>query len=352
MSAASAPSWPGSRVLLGWWRELAGRQPQQLRISRLLFHHVEALVRVNRSRPLDRWQRALLHLASTRIPCGGELESSFIDLQMDTQLLGQFVRELTDTGLLHRNGSGLWQMTPAGRHALETGMADITGEERRIFVFVDHSSLGRPPHFLPLEFGPASRAGPTPPEAAGCSFEVANLEACIRETPEWKARYHFPMDVEALLPPHPDESPATNWRRVILDTVEARTLVFIRAAQPSGEPLTLGFSVRPEGWALEPEPLLALAGSWEEALPDLAAEPSPELWRQAWQAWSHPRGLPPAEVETCRLERVDYRLLVHAPPRLIERLRAARSDAVKQEAWLLAGDGRTRTAAQIELQPL
>jgi hypothetical protein len=54
-------------------------------------------------------------------------------------------------------------------------------------------------------------------------------------------------------------------------------------------------------------------------------------------------------VEACRLERVDHRLLVHAPPRLIERLRAARSDAMKQEAWLLAGVGRIRSAAQIDL---
>ncbi len=29
-----------------------------------------------------------------------------------------------------------------------------------------------------------------------------------------------------------------------------------------------------------------------------------------------------------------------------------RSDAIKQEAWLLAGEGRTRTAAQLELVPL
>jgi len=43
---------------------------------------------------------------------------------------------------------------------------------------------------------------------------------------------------------------------------------------------------------------------------------------------------------------------VRAPHRLIERLRAARSDAIKQEAWLLAGAGRTRTAAQLELLPL
>jgi hypothetical protein len=269
---------------------------------------------------------------------------------MDTPFLGQLVRELTDTGLLHRNGSGLWQMTAAGRHALETGTAAVAGEERRAFVFVDHDSLGRSPHFLPLEYPLPPLASVPSAEAADCSFEVGFLEACIRQTPEWKARYRFPRDVEALLPPHPDQSAATNRRRVILDTVEVRPLVFIRTLAASGAALTLGFSIRPEGWALEP--VLVLGDDCADTLPDLSAEPAPEMWRQAWQAWTHPRGLPPAEVEACRLERVDHRLLVHAPPRLIERLRAARSDAVKQEAWLLAGEGRTRTAAQIELHPL
>lgn len=346
MSAVFTPSWPGSRVLLRWWRELAGRHPRQLRLSRLVLHRLEALVRVSRPRPLDSWQNALLHLASTRVPCGGALEKPFTDLQVDMQLLGQLLRELTATGLLHRNGSGLWQMTPAGRHALETGSVLVAAEERRTFVFVDNSALGRPPHFLPVELGPAWPAGTAAPEAARCSFAVADLEACIRQTPQWKAHYRFPTDVEALLPPD------ANWRRVVLDTVEVRPFVFIHSVQASGEPLTLGFSVSPEGWTLQAEPMLVLAADGEEVLPDLAAEPSPEMWRQAWQAWSQPRGLPSVEVEACRLERRDHRLFVNAPPRLIERLRAARSDAIKHEAWLLSGDGRTRTAAQIELHPL
>jgi hypothetical protein len=360
MSAAFVQSWPGSRVLLGWWRELAGRKPQQLRLSRLHVHRVEALVLVRRPRPLDRWQRALLGLAGAHIPHSGELLKSLTDLQMDIQVLGQLVRELTEGGLLHRNGTGLWQMTPAGRRALETGAVSLAAEERRTFAFVDNSALGLPPHFLPLQLGPARFAEPASPETAGCSFEAASLEACIRQTSEWKACFHFPTDVEALLPPRPDDSPAANWRRVVLDAVEHRLFVFIHAAQTAGQasrlsstaPRLLGFAVRPEGWTLEPEPLLALAEGWQEALPDLAAEPSLEMWRQAWQTWSHPRSLPQVEVTPCRLERADHRLLVHAPPRLIDRLRTARSDAIKHEAWLLAGDGRTRTAAQIELHPL
>jgi|GEM_PF-2024625 len=372
MSAAFVLSWPGSRVLLGWWRELAHRRPQQLRFSHLLIHRVEALVRVRKFHPLDRWQRALLHLAGTRVPCSGELLGSLTDLQMDPQLLGQFVRELTGSGLLYQNGAGLWQITPAGCHALQTGAMSTIIEERRMFTFVDNSALGRPPHFLPLSgehprSGRRPRSGEhLPPEQrqsqradALCSedrpFEIASLEACLRQTLEWKKRFRFPTDVEALLLPQFHAGAASvgsvdwgaNWRRVLLDVVEQRPFVFIQTASR-----LLGFAVHPEDWTLGSEPLLTLADGWEEALPDLAAEPSPPMWRQAWQSWAQPRSLPSTEVEACQLERVDHRLLVHAPPRLIDRLRAARSDAVKQEAWLLAGEGRTRTAAQIELHPL
>lgn len=352
MSAAFVPSWPGSRVLLGWWRELAGRKPHQVRLSRLFLHRVEALVRVRRSLSLDHWQRALLALTNARMPHRGDLLNSLNDLQLDSQMLGQFVRELAGFGLLHENGEGLWQMTPAGRHALETGAVHVSAEERRTFSFVDNSTLGRPPHFLPLELGPARLTGTTAAAEASCAFEAASVEACIRQSPEWKARFRFPTDIETLLLPQSNESPAANWRRVLVDSVEQGLFVFIHMAHTSGTPQYLGFPARPEGWILGAQPILSLTDGWEEALPDLSAEPTLAMWRQAWQDWSHPRSLPPAEVAACRLERVDHRLLVYAPLRLIERLRVARSDAVKQEAWLLAGEGRTRIAAQIELHPL
>jgi hypothetical protein len=351
MSAALALSWPGSRVLLGWWQQLLARHPQQLWFSHLLVHRVEALVRVTQARALDLWQRALLRVASTRVPCGGDLESALSDLQMDRQVLARLVGELTDAGLLHANGSGLWDLTATGRHALDTGALALVGEERRTFCFVDNAAVGRPPHFLSWRQPPQPIAPRPAPAVAEGSFDVAALEACIRQTPEWKARHHFPTDVEALLPPRSDEPPEANWRRVILDAPEQRALACIRTAGSAGEPVLLGFSVRAD-WTLEPEPALALGAGWEEVWPDLAEEPPAEAWRQAWQAWSQPRGLPPAEVDACRLERVDHRLLVRAPHRLIERLRAARSDAIKQESWILAGRGRTRCAAQVELQPL
>jgi hypothetical protein len=351
MSAAFAPSWPGSRVLLGWWRELASRQPQQLWVSRLLLHRVESLVRVTHARSLDLWQRALLRLVHARVPHGPSPESYLADLQLDRQVLSQLIHELTTAGLIHMNGAGTWDLTTAGRHALETGSLALSTEERRTFYFVDNRSLNRPPHFLPLRRVPHSLVSAPAPDVAAWSFDLACLEACIRQTPEWKAHHHFPTDAETLLAPRPEEPPATNWRRVVLDSPEQLALVFLRLAASAGEPTLLGFAVRPEGWEREPEPVLALAEGWEEVLPDLAEEPSPEAWREAWQAWSSPRSLPTAEVDACRLERAGHRLLVHAPARLLDHLRATRSDAIKQEAWLLAGSGRTRAAAQLELVP-
>lgn len=349
MSAAPALLWPGSRTLLGWWRELAEHQPRQLCVARLLLHRIEALVRVTRSRPLDRWQRSLLSLARTRIPCGGELIRSLNDLQMDEQLLGQLVRELTANGLLQRNGSGLWQMTTAGQRALETGVLSESGEERRTFVFVDHTPLGLPPCFLPLRRPLPAVYPPASPDTMACSFAFSHLEACLAQPAEWKVRYHFPTDVEALLPPSAEDTSARNWRRVVLDAVTPQWFVFLQTAPAQDGSSLWGFAVRSENWTLDSKPLLALTENEQEVLPDLFHEPAPESWRQAWNDWAHPRGLSPEERESCRLERVDHRLLVHAPPRVLERLRAARSDAVKQEAWLLAGAGRMHIAAQIEL---
>jgi hypothetical protein len=352
MSAAPALSWPSSRILLGWWRELADHQPQQLRVARLLLHRIEALVRVSRSRSLDRWQRALLGLASTRVPCGGELITSLNDLQMNVQLLGQLVRELTANGLLHRNGAGLWHMTAAGHRALETGAFSDSGEERRTFVFVDNSRRGLPPSFLPLRRPLPPGLPPASAEVTAYSFAVSHLEACLAQSAEWKTRHRFPADVEALLLPGIDDGTALDWRRVVFDAVTPQWFVFLDTAPANDSSSLLGFAVRPEDWSLDPKPLLALTESGQEALLDLFHEPTAELWRQAWREWATPRGLPPTDVEVCRLERVDHRLLVQVPPRAIERLRSARSDAIKQEAWLLAGEGPTRTAAQIELHPL
>ncbi len=211
--------------------------------GRLLLHRVEALIRATRTRPLDPWHQALLGLVSTRVPCGGELESYLADLHMDRQILTRFIRELTDTGLLYTNGTGVWDLTAAGRQALASGALAVAAEERRTFFFVDNSAAHHPPHFLPLRQPAPGVRGPAPDVAEGV-FDVRTLEACIRQTPQWKTRYHFPADVEALLPPRPEDSAEANRRRVVLDSLEQRALVFIRTEGASGEPILLAFAVR------------------------------------------------------------------------------------------------------------
>jgi hypothetical protein len=96
-------------------------------------------------------------------------------------------------------------------------------------------------------------------------------------------------------------------------------------------------------------PVLCLGAEWAEVVPELAEEPGVEAWQQVWLAWCQPRSIPASEAAACRLERSGHKLVIHAPRRLIDRLRAARSDAVKQEAWLLAGTGPVRPAALIQL---
>ena len=62
--------------------------------------------------------------------------------------------------------------------------------------------------------------------------------------------------------------------------------------------------------------------------------------------------MPAAEAAACRLEHDGRRLLVRAPRRVLDHLRAVRSDATRGETFLLAGAGRTHHAAQVELAPL
>jgi hypothetical protein len=55
-------------------------------------------------------------------------------------------------------------------------------------------------------------------------------------------------------------------------------------------------------------------------------------------------------VETCSLAYQPPRLEVQAPPRLVQRLQAAKSDLFKGEAWILVGDGYLRTAVQLAIR--
>jgi hypothetical protein len=92
-----------------------------------------------------------------------------------------------------------------------------------------------------------------------------------------------------------------------------------------------------------------LAGEWLEPFPELARDPPIEAWLEAWLGWCQPRGLPAAEAASCDLETQGIRLRVMVPPGLLGRLQTSHGEALRGKAWLLAGAGRTRAAAQLEI---
>jgi hypothetical protein len=255
------------------------------------------------------------------------------------------IRRLEARGLVEALPSGA-QLTAAGQRALTDGSYTVHVHERHPFYFLDSPSPEQPPAFLPLlqPLRTAPRDTPAP------AIDVSWLMACIEQEPSWKRRHRFPGEVEAVLSSAAGAAEADAWRRVVLVSAELAWLLLVRVAGDKEGGGLLGFSLQSEGWVLHGEkPALALEDSWPEVLPELAEEPSLEAWQQAWHLWCQPRRISAAEAAACRLERSGHQLLVHAPHRVIERLRAARSDAVKGEAWLLGGQGRIRPAALIRL---
>src|SRR5262249_23554003 len=123
----------------------------------------------------------------------------------------------------------------------------------------------------------------------------------------------------------------------------------VLTAEAGGERL-LGFVVRPEGWTMQTEqPVFALNAAWRDVFPELVQETSEEDWKQAWQAWCQPRGLAGVSGEASSLKPEGHRLIVTVSTRLLERLRSARSDVLRDEAWVLAGKGRVRRAALLKV---
>jgi hypothetical protein len=352
MTAAPAPAFPGSRVLAGWWRQLTPYRPEELWVGHLALHRVEALVELTHPCRPDPF--TLLVLRAVRLGHGREAGAAPADdalrqlderLHLGPALLRQILQALRAEGLAAENGTGGWALTPLGEQAVERGEYPRRSRERRSFHFVQPRAPGpgAVPHFLNLN----SHSDAPAPVDEPWEFDPAALEASVARAAEWKARYGFPGEVSSVLGPGAGTE-VTSWEQVIVDRPERLLTVLARVA---GAPdRLLGFAARQEGWALQAgAPAFAIAGRWDELFPEVNAGLPPEAWRRAWRAWCEPRSLPEAEATACALEPSRERLVIRAPARLVERLRAARSDAVKGEAWLLAGEGPLRRAARIEL---
>jgi hypothetical protein len=328
MSADAPISLPGSRVLLGWWQELSPRRPRRLWYAHTLIHRLEALVEVTGSSALEQFHLALLGVLAAAPP---ESAADLAErLHLPADVLTLLVNRLEQEGLVV---PGVLRPTDAGRQALARGDAAVPRPERRSFAFLD----GPEPAFIALD--PEACRPLTPP--AGWRFDLAALEAAIARPAEWKMQHGFPADVVRLLRP-PAEPTAMDSPRVPVDRAEQALLVL---AEVDGGRV-LAFPTRADAWPLGPEPVWSLPGA--EALDELATFDA-AAWRAAWQLWARHRSLPGAEVDACRLEVAGHRLRVHAPARLIDRLRQGRSESLEGNAWLLAGSGRIRAAACLEL---
>jgi hypothetical protein len=339
MTAAGSLSFPDGRTLAGWERQLAPWQPQALWVGHLILHRVEALVRCARLTRLEPLQLLLLK-ALAALP-GESLESLQARLHLDGQLLDRLMRTPPSDQLI--DAAHGFRLSAAGLRALEQGEYPRTILERRVFYFADDEQRQRPPHFLPL-IDP-----PTQPWPAGGDwrFDVHLLSACVKQQAEWKRRFGFPLDVEQVVDAKADCADVEPWRRVIIDRPERLPVVLVQVKVDGGDCVHC-FRVRQDSWALISEsPLFSLDHGWDDALPELASSHSKEAWGAAWLAWASAHGLPQAAGET--VEASGTRLKVKVSSAALERLRAAHGEVFKSGAWVLAGSGRIRAAANLEV---
>jgi hypothetical protein len=346
MNAASILAFPGSRTLVGWWRQLSAYSPQALWVGHLLLHHIDALACLVHPCPADPFTRHLLGALtldeSRPAPTAEALRRLDERLHLGTGLLGQALRALARDGLVEANGSGGWRLTAAGQQARDVGEYPRTARERRAFHFAEpRASGGVPPHFLSLR--PQAAAPAPAPE--DWEFDPEVLRSCVARPAEWKRRYGFPEDVRAI--PGPEEAPP--WEGVMLDRAE-RLLAVLVPTVAEGAPLLLGFAARQDGWALHSsEPALVVRDDWSELFPELSGGTTGEDLAAAWRGWARSRGLPDDEAAACAVEARGERLRVAAPASLVARLKSARSDALKGEAWVLAGEGAIRQALLLDI---
>lgn len=329
MTAEPAMALPGSRALLGWWRELGPVLPRRMWYAQPVLYRLEALAEVAGLPALDALAHALAaFLAATP---HNTAASAAAALGVPLSLVHSLLRALTTEGLVQQSGEEV-RITPAGEEVVRSGADGPPRLERRVFRFTAST-----PHFVALNV--ASPYAPPADWQAGLGL----VEQALAQPEDWKRRHAFPLDVRRVLPA-PAEPSSLTWPSIPLAAAEQAHLVLVESASAGR---LLAYPVAPDGWGLGREPVWELPSA--EELAEVFGGVTEGDWRAAWLGWCQQRNLPAAEAEACTLELHDHRLAVGAPAKLVDRLRQARSDAVKGEAWLTAGPGRLRGLARIEL---
>ncbi len=339
MDRASSLIFPGSKTLVGWWRQLAPYQPHGFWIGYAFLHRIEAPVNVVCAQPIDPLAHLVLQALALE-PTSAGLEAR---LRLPAPVVQRVLADMQETGLLTRSPPDRWLATELGSGALRQRHFPVQARQRRTFTFLESADAGGqrlgPAQFLPI--AECAHADWQVDEAH--RFDVAWLQASIAQSADWKQTCGFPLDVEALATDAPSEA----GQHVIVDRPE-RVLLALILAGPEEAREVRAFAVKVDGWTLfEREPVLRLPAA---ACVLSADELAPAVWQEAWRSWCRQRQLPTNEVEICALNFQSPRLEVQPPGRLVQRLQAAKSDLFKGEAWLLVGDGYVRTAAQLSMR--
>jgi hypothetical protein len=359
---------PSGRVLADWWRQLASQSPRQLWLVDWLIHRLEVLARGTRSESLDQLQRLLLEGLALPRPTGTDSclsrksakPSDAIDhaasgsgsstdagsyssaaelakrLGIDAGLIAGFLTDAVGRGLAESGPDRTWRLTDLGRTAIKAEVFARTTFERRTFYLRNN-----PPGFLPLkEPGHPVTILETPPAP------LTELQACVERPAVWKERVGFPTSVEAIADMTASLPLSTEpWMRIPVDRPERLIAAMIRRADGR----VVIYAAKQEDWSLHSEPVLDLAADAAHELLPLS-DKTADAWRQPWNTWCRMiRGVTAAEADAASLEKSGHRLVVRAP-QLADRLRLARTELFRGEAWLFAGEPHTREALQIELK--
>lgn len=320
---AVARAFPAGPTLATWWQQVSPLQPRELWVAHLAVHRVETLVRVEHPCRLD----PLLLRILDALARAETMDAAERHTGLHRQFLHRALANLQADGLVTVRALGHWQITPAGRQALDTGAYGRLLQERRTFHFRVGIGEGA---FLPLR-RLAGEPGPAPP---ACPFDLATLDDGLQRPREWKEHHGFPLDVRGRAMPN---APApADWRHVTVVTPIQMTMALVVTEE------LRGFASDEEGVLDTEQPIFTLRSAGSEVFPELAAPPNAETCATAWQEWCQVQGQPEA---ASRVELQGHELRIAPSTALDERLRSQAAGA-----WLLVGTGEVRRAARITIR--
>jgi hypothetical protein len=349
MDSASSLAYPGSRVLAGWWRQLQPHRPAALWVGALFVHRIEALVELIEPRAIDPLVLQILQALAVDQGAGvshAHGPDRLTDrLHLPAPAVRQLLAGLAAQDLVRAGEPGCWCLSERGSAVLQARADQAPRRERRVFPFLERlTAAGRrraTPHFLPL----AECCGVLWEVDEAHRFDVTLLKECVAQSEAWRERHTFPYGVRSVITAADSDTNGA-WERVIVDRPQRVSIALLSTTEESG---LLGFAAEPQGWHLHSEtPVLRLPLAARDALPDLTVAPA--AWQEAWRLWCRQRHLPLSEADACRLSLDGIHLDVHAPESFVQRLRQSKTDLLRDEPGLLAGDGYLRAVALLRLQ--